>query len=784
MLIFQSANLLIMNKFFFLLLLITTPLSAQNTAELIGTVTDKVTHQPLIGADVYIKELNKGVSTDARGQYRLAHLPEGNYTVWFSFLGYQTFGKKISVKGQVRSDVSLKEQAEEIGEVTVSGKSVAHQKKEQSMPVTVIDMSNLRGTVSSVQDILLKTVGITLRTSGGVGSSSRISVRGLEGKRIGFFIDELPLGEQTDYIDINDIPIDMIDRIEIYKGVVPARFGGSSLGGAINIVIREYPDKYADLSYGYESYNTHKAQGVFKRNLKQRGLVFGIGGGYTSSDNNYTFDSPFQEGLRITRNHDKYRKLIIGGSFKAKKWWFDEVELEPVFVKTYKEIQGIEYDIREAHSQSLMTGLSNKLEKDNFLTEGLNLDMFNGLVLTKMNFIDKATRRYEWDGSSYPTPSRYGGEAGYNYPSDSDDKKLTFINKTNLEYILTERHSLNINSVFSMANGTPKDDLKTLSLGKQVNFDSQMRSWISGLTYDFRTLNDVFLNSLTVRHYMYTMHTQMAPLFVPGKYDVDVSKSDFGVNNAMRYRFLPSLMGKLSAGYEVRIPSETELLGDGIAVIPSPDLLPERNLSANLGLLFDLTGKHPTNAQIEMNFFYMYLQDMIRYTAGLIGAQYQNFGEMRTLGVEFEAKADVLPSLYLYGNTTYQDLRDTRAYEPESTVPNPTKNKRMPNIPYLMANAGLEFHRENLFGGTGQNTRLFADVAFVEEYYYDFEMTQLQKRRIPRSTTIDIGFEHSFLNNKVFLSGKVRNITNEKTLSEFNHPLMGINGGVKLRVIF
>ena len=695
-----------LNKTFLLLLLFSLSISAQNTAELIGTVTDKVTHQPLIGADVYIKELNKGVSTDARGQYRLKHLPEGNYTVWFSFLGYQTFGKKISVKGQMRSDVSLKEQAEEISGVTVSGKSIAHQKKEQSMPVTVIDMSNLRGTVSSVQDILLKTVGITLRSSGGVGSSSRISVRGLEGKRIGFFIDELPLGEQTDYIDINDIPIDMIDRIEIYKGVVPARFGGSSLGGAINIVIREYPDKYADLSYGYESYNTHKAQGVFKRNLKQRGLVFGIGGGYTSSDNNYTFDSPFQEGLRITRNHDKYRKLIIGGSFKAKKWWFDEVELEPVFVKTYKEIQGIEYDIREAHSQSLMTGLSNKLEKDNFLTEGLNLDMFNGLVLTKMNFIDKATRRYEWDGSSYPTPSRYGGEAGYNYPSDSDDKKLTFINKTNLEYILTERHSLNINSVFSMANGTPKDDLKTLSLGKQVNFDSQMRSWISGLTYDFRTLNDVFLNSLTVRHYMYTMHTQMAPLFVPGKYDVDVSKSDFGVNNAMRYRFLPSLMGKLSAGYEVRIPSETELLGDGIAVIPSPDLLPERNLSANLGLLFDLTGKHPTNAQIEMNFFYMYLQDMIRYTAGLIGAQYQNFGEMRTLGVEFEAKADVLPSLYLYGNTTYQDLRDTRAYEPESTVPNPTKNKRMPNIPYLMANAGLEFHRENLFGGKGQNTRL------------------------------------------------------------------------------
>ena len=771
-------------KTFLLLLVTTSSLWAQNSAELSGKITDKATQKPLMGADIYLKELKKGGSTDMQGYYHLKGIPEGTYTIIGSYLGYQSFSKKIYLKGQERLDISLKEQAEEIGGITVLGKSIAHQKKEESMPVTVIDMSNMRGTVSNVQDILAKTVGVTLRTSGGVGSSSRISIRGLEGKRIGFFIDELPMSEQTDYLDINDIPIDMIDRIEIYKGVVPARFGGSSLGGAINIVIREYPDKYADLSYGYESFNTHKAQGVFKRNLKARGLVFGIGGGYTTSDNNYTFDSPYREGLRITRNHDKYRKYIIGGSFKAKKWWFDEVEFEPVVVKTYKEVQGIEYDIREAHSESLMAGLANKLTKDNFLTEGLNFDMFNGVVLTKMNFIDKATRRYEWDGSSYPTPSRYGGEVGYNFPSDSDDQKLSFINKTNLEYIINERHSFNFNSVFSIAKGTPKDELKTLSLGKQVNFDSRMHSWVSGITYDLRSLDDVFLNSLTLRYYQYTMHTQMAPLFVPGKYDVDLQKNNWGVNNAMRYRFLPSLMGKLSAGYEVRIPSENELLGDGISVVPSADLLPERNASANIGLLFDLTGKHPTNAQIEMNFFYMYLQDMIRYTAGLIGAQYQNFGEMRSLGIEFEAKADVLPSLYAYVNTTYQDLRDTRDYEPASTVPNPTKNKRMPNIPYLMANAGIEFHRENLLGGNGQNTRLFADVAFVEEYFYDFEMTQLQKRRIPRSTTIDIGFEHSFLNNKLFISGKLRNVTNEKTLSEFNRPLPGINGGVKIRVIF
>lgn len=775
---------MLFKKIFYLFLLFSPTLIAQNKGVLSGKVLDKSTGEPLINAEIIIKDLNKGTTTDDKGFYQIHNLPLGSYTVSFYYLGYQSVSKRINITEQTHLSASLKEEKQEIGEMVFTAKTIAHQKKEEAMPVTVIDLSNIRGTVSSVQDILVKTVGVTIRSSGGVGSSSRLSVRGLEGKRIGFFIDELPLSEQADYIDINDIPVDMIDRIEIYKGVVPARFGGSSLGGAVNIVIREYPEKYADLSYGLESFNTHKLQAVFKRNLKEKGLTFGIGGSYTTADNNYTFESPYRRGLYITRNHDQYQKILVGGSFKAHKWWFDKVEIEPVVVKTYKEIQGIEYDIREAHSHSLMTGLATKLTKDHFFLDGLNFDMLNGLVFTKMNFIDKATRRYEWDGASYPTPSRYGGEVGYNFPSDSDDRKFSFVNKTNLEYLINQNHSLNFNTVLSVAKGTPKDELKKQSLGKQVNFDSHMLSWVSGLTYDFRTSDDVFLNSLTGRYYLYTMHTQRAPLFVPGQYNVDLNKSSFGISDALRYRFLPSFMGKLSVGHDVRIPTESELLGDGIAIVPSGDLLPERNTNINVGCLLDLVGKHPSNAQIELNLFYMHLKDMIRYTAGLIGAQYQNFGEMRTIGVEFEAKADILPSLYAYVNTTYQDLRDIRDYEPASTIPNPTKDKRMPNIPYLMGNIGLEFHRENLFGGNGQNTRLFLDYAFVEEYFYDFEMTQLDKRRIPRSTTFDLGFEHSFLNNKLFISGKIRNLTNQKVLSEFNRPLPGINGGIKLRVIF
>lgn len=101
-----------------------------------------------------------------------------------------------------------------------------------------------------------------------------------------------------------------------------------------------------------------------------------------------------------------------------------------------------------------------------------------------------------------------------------------------------------------------------------------------------------------------------------------------------------------------------------------------------------------------------------------------------------------------------------------------------------MGNAGLEFHKENLFGGKGQNTRIFSDASYIEEYFYDFEMTTNSQRRIPQSLTFDIGFEHSLMNNRFFLSGKIKNLTDKNLLSEFNRPLPGRSLGFKIRYIF
>ena len=107
----------------------------------------------------------------------------------------------------------------------------------------------------------------------------------------------------------------------------------------------------------------------------------------------------------------------------------------------------------------------------------------------------------------------------------------------------------------------------------------------------------------------------------------------------------------------------------------------------------------------------------------------------------------------------------------------------MPNIPYLLANAGLEYHKENLFGGKGQNTRIFTDGSFVEEYFYDFEQSRFQERRIPRTFSGNIGIEHSFMNGRFIISARMNNLTDARMMSEFNRPLPGRNWGVRLRYV-
>jgi len=254
--------------------------------------------------------------------------------------------------------------------------------------------------------------GVPIRSMGGVGSSSRISVRGLEGKRMGLYIDGTSAGQISNFVSLDDIPTDMIERVEVYKGIVPYRFGGTAMGGAVNVVLKDYPPRYLDASYEVGSYNTHRANSVFKRSFADLGLELGLGGLFVASDNDYEMMLHNQNDLRVRRGNDAFRKAVLGGSIKETKWWFDELKLECSYTNTHQEIQGIDLDVREAFnkSNSVLGELSAK--KEQFFIDGLAFDFDIAYSYGKYGLVDKALQVYDWDGNVRPSQSPYGGETG------------------------------------------------------------------------------------------------------------------------------------------------------------------------------------------------------------------------------------------------------------------------------------------------------------------------------------------------------------------------------------
>jgi len=752
-----------------LVLLCNSWLHAQSVFQ--GKVYDAETKETIPGVNVVMSDRSIGTITDFDGHYSIK-LPSVKCVVQVSYIGYETITIQEDLKkGTNEHDFYLKKSMSQIGEVAITAKSEARKKMEQGLPVTVLKPEDMLGVASDIKSVLTRISGVKIKSLGGVGSLSKISIRGLEGKRVGFYIEGKPLNDQSDFLALNDIPLDMIEQIEIYKGVIPAKFGGSAMGGAVNLILKEYPTKYVDYSYEIQSYNTHKTQFVLKNNRKDAGVQIGVGGFYVTSDNDYMMDVP-NTNIRARRDHDSYNKLTAATGLTFTKTWFDEMKFEAAYMRSKKEIQGLEINVQDAHNVVNSIAADCKIVKNRFFVDGLEFEADLALGFTDVNHIDTAMCRYNWKYEVYAPVNKYGGEVG-TLPNDGVTKKFTTVSFVNLNYVIDKSNVLNFHTANTYINSRPEDLLKDRALGHKTNYDSKVSNTTIGLTYDYKTKNDKWLSSLCGKYYNFIVDTKTASEYYEGVTDINTNKSYIGLVYASRYRLNSKLIAKGSLAWDVRMPSQKELVGDGFLITPSKHLEPERNKSINLGLLYDRLKSNGNRLEMEMNVFFMDIEDMIKYDKGTIDAKYINFGEMTNVGVECEIKGDAYSWLYAYVNATYQDLRDARDNRDGSSIPNPTKGDRMPNQPHFYANAGLELHKENFFGGRKQNSKLFFDYAFVEEFFNVFQMSEVKNKKVPRSSVFNIGIEQSFNSQKWTFAVQVDNLLDKEIYNEYNYPLPG-----------
>jgi len=723
-----------------------------------------------------------GTTTDNKGIARLSAPSNQKLMLMVSFVGYQTIIDTIIIN---RKHYTLKLFPEpiDLADVVIVGKTRAQVLRESPEAVSLIDAKELQGRSISLETVLNKTIGLKVGQTGGLGSSSRIIVHGLEGNRIQILWDGIPMSNSDGAFSLDEIPIDIIERIEVYKSIIPARFGCDGLGGAINIVTKEFSTDYLDASYEFGSYQTHKGSVFSRKNFPKSGILIGMGGYYTTAKNDYSFRVPERENLLVKRDHDRFQSYMLKGKIAFTKLWFDEISTEFGYYNRFNEIQGILKNIQHAENQSGMFMLENKLIKSGILNDRLNLESHLSLSHMTNNFVDIAQVNYDFEGNIYPSPNGMG-ETG-EVPHNSNDKSLEINERINFDYKLSANQSLNLNTLINYAQRQPNDDIASQHAGFVIGgFPSKKTSVISGLTWDTKLFDRKLTNMFSAKYFH--LHSEIEDLtsyeMIEAPKKKNNTTSQIGWIEAMKYEAFRGFHLKASYQRAIRLPNSQELFGDGIITFPAAGLKPEKSHNFNLGFLIDKNDMLGlSRLQFEVNGFYMQVSDMIKLMKQHMAAGYVNAEKVHIKGIETELKLDITPTVYVYGNLTYQDLRDVLNYLPGTQAPNPTKGLRLPNIPYLFANFGAEYHRDQLF--KNWHIKAFWDGKFTEEFFYFWELTELQKRRIPRSFVNDIGLLLTY-KNKYSVALECHNMMNKEVWDQFRQPLAGRTFHLKFRYVF
>lgn len=209
------------------LVVITHCVMAQQNYTLSGYVKDAQNGEELIGVTVLIKEKGTGVITNPYGFYSIT-LPQGEYTISFSYLGYDTNESTIKLDKNIEQNVELIENVLEMDELVITDKPLDEN-------VTAVRMSSNELNIQQIKKMpalfgepdIIKTIQMLPGViSAGEGTSS-FFVRGGSADQNLILIDEAPIYDPSHLFGLFSVfNSDVIKEAELYKGGIPARFGG------------------------------------------------------------------------------------------------------------------------------------------------------------------------------------------------------------------------------------------------------------------------------------------------------------------------------------------------------------------------------------------------------------------------------------------------------------------------------------------------------------------------------------------------------------------------------
>jgi len=756
----QIKNFLLIGIFNILFL----PVQAQNISSSVrGRITDD-SGEPIAGALIKIPNTPVSTVADLNGNFSLYKLPSGKHLLKVSSVGMITQQKEINLKDgeHISLNFNLTTNVHQMETVSVLGRTETQEANRQAYNITAIDAKKLYNTTLDISGALDRVSGVRIRESGGVGSNFNFSLNGFSGNRIKFFIDGIPMDNFGSSFQINNIPINLADRIEVYKGVVPIWLGSDALGGAVNIITANKHKNYIDASYSFGSFNTHRSV-INAAVTNEKGFTIQLNAFQNYSDNNYKVNVDASDiytgaykNTTLRRFHDTYHnETLIANAGVLDKKYADQLLFGITLGKNYKEIQTGARMVSvfggwHRHGNIIMPSL--KYKKEN-IVKGLDVVLNANYNLGSEQNIDTLNVRYDWYGNFKPSGSN--GERSrslYKYRNNNGLATAMF------NYKINDNNSIALSNTFNTFNRKGTD---ILNISSDSNVPRKLQKNVLGLGYIYNKADHYSLS-------LFSKFLHQGTAIGIGN-DRSQSFNRFGFGAAATYFLKSDIQIKASYERSNRMPEPDDVFGDVENTEGNPDLNPETSNNINVGASYDFALNNENHFSINANGIYRYATDFIYYRLNQNQSRLipDNREGVMTYGGDAELRYSYKNKLSAGISGTYQHIINMQKTEPGYNSTSPLYKDQMPNIPYFFGNADVSVNFKNV-GKKSNNLNLGYNLLYVHEFYLYWPSLGENKYNIPQQLSHDVSAVYSMVNGKFNIGIEAKNITDALLYDNFS----------------
>jgi vitamin B12 transporter len=630
----------------------------------------------------------------------------------------------------------------DLAEVTVRvSRSEAKRLQQSAEAVNVVDTRKAQRQTADLGEVLARTQGVAIRRSGGLGSDARFSLNGLYDDQIRFFLDGVPLDLSGFPFGIANVPVNLVDRLEVYRGVVPVRFGADALGGAVNLVTDQSYDTHLGVSYQIGSFGTHRATIDGRWRHEPTGIVVGGAAFLDIAENDYEVDVEVADAqgrlspATVPRFHDAF--LAYGATLEAgvvDQPWARRLTVQG-FASTYvKELQHnlvMTVPYGEPEYGETVYGATARYEVA--LSGRFDLELVANYAHRAIDFVDKGQWVYDWFGRRI-RERRVAGEIESD-PTDQTTWQDGAFGRATLIAKLAPEHTLRASLSPNYATRTGDERIQADPNARDpLTARRDLLTVVSGLEYELSLLGDRLSNIAFVKDYLYRATSEEV---LPGNIfrTRDRDSHSFGVGDAFRLLLLDWLYAKVSYEYATRLPRPDEVFGDGVLVLANLELEPEVSHNANIGPRIEYRDDATGEWTLDVNGFLRESDRLVVLLGNDRFSSYQNIYKARSLGIE-NAATWLSPGRYLGldGTLTWQDVRNAS----DSGTFGDFNGDRIPNRPYLFASWGARLRFAGL-PGAEDTLEPFYNGRYVHGFYRGWESQGLRQFK----QAVDTQFTHS-----------------------------------------